>query len=213
VPSAQFAAANYDVVVIAASFGGLTIVREILSGIPPSFSAPILLVQHVGDDSPGHLPNILAPHTRLDVRQAEAGDRLRAGTVFVAPAGRHLVLDVNATLRLTESPRVNFTRPAADPLFSSAARTCGARTLGVILSGRQSDGTRGALDVRAASGVVIAQEPDSCLARGMPESAIRAGAVDLVLPPRLISMALVSLVTVLGVPAVFGLGSRSRTAA
>jgi two-component system chemotaxis response regulator CheB len=212
-PAAQFAGSNYDVVVIAASYGGLTILSEILAAIPPTFSAAILVVQHVGEGSPGYMPKILSPHTPLEVRLVTAGERLRAGTVFIAPAGRHLVLDREASLCLAESPRVNFTRPSADPLFSSAAQACGSRTLAVILTGRLCDGTRGAGDVRAAGGVVIAQEPESCLARGMPDSAIRAGVVDLVLPPKLISVALVSLVTVPGVPAIFGFGPRPATAA
>lgn len=210
---ARFEGANYDVVVIAASFGGLTTIGDILRTLPPTFSAAVLVVQHVDEHSPGHVPKILAAHTRLDVRHAVAGDRLRAGTIVVAPPGRHLLLSEDATFVLSESPRVNFARPAADLLLSSAARVCGSRTLGVILTGRHCDGTEGAGAVRAAGGVIIAQEPESCVASGMPESAIRARAVDLVLPPTLIATALVSLVTVPGVPALFGFGGRPRTAA
>jgi two-component system chemotaxis response regulator CheB len=209
----RFDSANYDVVVVAASYGGLGILRAILGMLPAAFSAPLMVVQHVSDDSPGHIPNLLAPHTRLHVRHAAAGDRLRAGSVFVAAPGRHLLLGSDATCQLSNSSPVNFTRPAADPLFSSAARACGSRTLGVILTGRHRDGTIGAQDVRAAGGIIIVQEPDTCLAPGMPESAIQAGAVDLVLTPPLIAAALVSLVTVPGVPALFGFDGRPRSAA
>lgn len=195
-------------VVVAASLGGREVLEQLLAPLPADFPAPVLVVQHVGDRA-SHLPELLALRTQRPVRHAVTGERPRAGVVYVAPPGRHLAVDANGRCALREGHRVSFARPAADVLFRSAAAAFGARTLGVVLTGRLSDGAAGAEAIRQAGGVVLVQEPATCRAPDMPLAALRRGAAHLALPPAVLASALVGLVAVPGVPALFGLGARA----
>jgi two-component system, chemotaxis family, protein-glutamate methylesterase/glutaminase len=191
-----------DVVVVAASLGGRQPLAEILGLLPADFPVPMVVVHH----GSLNVPLMLAPHTRLVVKAAAHGDRLRAGHVYVAPTGgRHLIIGRSFRFTLIAGPRVNYARPAADVLFLSASRVYGARTLAVVLSGRLNDGAAGSADVRRAGGIVLAQDPATCRAPGMPEAAIDRGVVHCVLPPAALSAALTALITVPGATALFGM--------
>lgn len=198
-----------DVVVVATSLGGREALEQLVEPLAADFPVPVVVVQHVDEHSPSYLPELLARCTRLTVKHAEAGELLRPSTIFVAPPGRHLLVGVDRRCLLSEAPRVSFARPAADLLFVSAADVFGPRAFGVILTGRLSDGTAGARAIRAAGGVVLAQEPVSCRAPEMPEAVIRAGLAHLVLPPAALATALSVLVTVRGARAMLGLSSRA----
>lgn len=200
--------ASFDAVVIASSLGGPATLRQILSEVPADFPVPILIVQHLYAHFSGRAEAFLAG-SRLPVQWARHGERLRAGHVYLAPPDRHLRVTRWRTLRLSDEARVCYSRPAADVLFTSAAASFGARTLGLVLGGRLYDGTAGAAEIHQAGGVVIVQEPRTCRAPSMPQSALRRGVVDFVLPPERIPAALVSLVTVPGARALFGVERRS----
>lgn len=196
----------FDVVVMAASLGGLEALRRVLAPLPANFPAPILVAQHVDARSPSYLPALLKQSVGLAIKHAAVGERLQAGTVYVAPPGRHLLVRPPGECELCDGPRINFARPSADQLFSSAADAFGRRALGVVLTGRLSDGTAGAASIRRVGGVVLAQDPATCRAAGMPRSAIDRGVIDVVLPLPALADALIGLVTVPGVPALFGVG-------
>jgi two-component system chemotaxis response regulator CheB len=200
--------AEFDVVVVATSLGGRDALEQLLAPLPADFAAPILVVQHLDAHAHSYLPELLARRTPLSVRHAESGEPLRAATVYVAAPGRHLVIGVDEHCLLSDSAPVEFSRPAADPLFVSAAAVFGARTLGVILTGRLRDGSSGADAIRRAGGVVLAQTPATCRAAAMPEAAIRLGAVDLVLPLGSLGAAVLALVTVPGARASYGITAR-----
>lgn len=210
-PLPIFPGAQFDVVVLASSAGGISVLKTLVERLPESFPAPIMVVQHRPAFQPDLLRQILAQRTPMRVVQAETGQPLVAGRVYVAPPGRHLEVSDQGLCQLTDGDRVNFCRPAADILFSSAARRFGSRTLGVVLTGFLHDGAAGTSAIRAAGGVVIAQDPSTCLASSMPLAAIRNGA-DFLLPPRAISAALVSLVATTGVAEMFGVGRFRRAA-
>jgi two-component system chemotaxis response regulator CheB len=202
---------SFDLVVIAASLGGRAALTEVLAPLDGDFPIPILIVQHVGARYSA-LPELIGRHLRLVVRHPAAGERPHAGTVYVAPPDRHLLVAPDGSFRLSGAPPVHFTRPAADPLFASAAQAVGARALGVVLTGCLADGAAGAVAIREAGGVVLAQAPETCRAPDMPLAVIRARAADFVLPPAALGTALVSLVTVPGVPALFGVAPAGRAA-
>ena len=198
-------ATAFDVVVMAASLGGRAVLEQVLAPLPEDFPAPIVVVHHVTPQSPGYLPALLQRHTRLHVKHADVGERLCAGTVFVARPGYHLLVAQGGRLDRWDGPRVSFARPAADLLFASAAEVCRARTLGVVLTGRLHDGAAGASAIHRAGGIVMVQDPATCRAEGMPKAAIRRNAAHLVLPPEAVASALVALVAVPGMPEVLGL--------
>ncbi len=213
-PGLLFPEANFDAVVLGSSVGGLKVLEELLCGLPRGhFPAPIVVVQHIGASSVSYLPTILARCTSLRVKHVDDGERLRAGTVYVAPPDRHVRIAARGRLALSCDARVHFTRPAADPLFFSAAEVLGPRALGVVLTGHMIDGARGAIAMRALGGLIIAQDPATCAAPGMPLAAIRTGAVNFILPPDRIGAALTALVATPGLPAALGLVTARRVAA
>ncbi len=195
---------HQGIVVIAASLGGISTIESILAGTPAELPVPVVVVQHLSDRQPSWLVEILAPRVRLPVRWIEHREPLRAGVVHVAPVGHHVVVDEQRRGLLLDTPRINHCRPAADPLFTSAATHYGSGTIAVVLTGRLCDGASGARVVQRAGGVVIAQDPATCTAPGMPQAAIAAGGVHFVLPPVAIARALVALTMMPGARAMFG---------
>jgi two-component system chemotaxis response regulator CheB len=182
------------VVALAASAGGVEALGTVLAGLPPDFPAALVIVQHTAPGGPGLLADVLARRTELRVKRAEEGDLLRPGRAYCAPPDHHLLLRPDGTLELSAGPRVNYTRPAADPTFRSLAACCGPRAVAVVLTGGGADGAGGARAVKAAGGRVVVQSPETAEDPGMPESARETGCADLVLPLGEIAAALVRLV-------------------
>ncbi|MGW0687155.1 chemotaxis protein CheB [Streptomyces sp. NPDC002754] len=114
--------------------------------------------------------------------------------MYIAPPDRHLCVGTSRTLALTEEEPVNHARPAADPMFESAAKAYGSRTIACVLTGADGDGSRGITAVKKHGGTVIVQNPATAEFRGMPRSAINTGLVDLVLPLEDIAPAIARLV-------------------
>lgn len=191
---ASFAAGAFDVVAIAASAGGLNALGLVLSGLPEIFPAAVLVVQHLDPRHPSFMADILKRRTALQVKEAEEGERLKLGTVFIAPPNRHLLVNMDATIALTQTELVHFVRPSADLMFESVAAVFRDRAIAVVLSGTGSDGSMGVNAIKKMGGTVIAQDEESSEFFGMPAAAIQTGNVDRVLPLSEISGALVRLV-------------------
>jgi len=187
--------AAFDVVAIAASAGGLSALSALLSALPASFPAAVLIVQHVDPRHRSLMAEILARRSSLRIKEAEDGDSLAAGTVYIAPPNRHLLANSDGTLSLTQSELVHFVRPSADLLFESVAASYKDRAIAVVLTGSGSDGSMGVQAIKKLGGTVIAQDPQNAEFSGMPAAAIQSGAADFVLPLGEIAAALVSLVT------------------
>ena len=189
-----FTHTHFDLVVVAASAGGLMAIREVLSGLDDSFPAAVAIVQHLDPHRESQLTHILNRSTTLQVIQVNQMERLVPGRVYIAPPNHHVLIDQRGHLTLSMTPPIHFLRPAADPLFESAARYFGKRVIAVVLSGTGRDGSEGIKEIKAAGGMVIAQDIQSSQYTGMPEAAIETGSVDLVLPLKDISANLNSLV-------------------
>ncbi|MEO8089252.1 MAG: chemotaxis protein CheB [Gemmatimonadales bacterium] len=181
------------VIGIATSAGGLSALSRLLSALPPTLDAAILVVQHLDPARPSHLADILGRRTALPVKQAASDDRLQVGAVLIAPPGAHILVDPEGAVSLSQCPPVHFVRPAADRLFESIAGSFGARAVAVVLTGTGHDGATGAQAVKQAGGKVIVQDESTSEFFGMPKSAINAGRVDLILPLDEIAAALVAL--------------------
>jgi two-component system chemotaxis response regulator CheB len=142
------------------------------------------VVQHM----PAHFTRALADRLdaacALSVREAQAGDRPRAGLVLVAPGDRHLEFDASGAIALNDGPLVHGCRPAADVAMLSAAKVYGSRSIGVVMTGMGKDATAGAMAIRKASGRTFAQDESTSTIFGMPKSAIDAGAIEEVVPLR-----------------------------
>jgi two-component system, chemotaxis family, protein-glutamate methylesterase/glutaminase len=192
---------GFDVVLIAASQGGLRACRSIAEALPADFPAAVVYAQHRSPNAGTAVVDLLSRWSALDVRGGADGDTVAPGTLTVVPAGAHV--GVSAERRLTVGG-VNPANEQADELFTSAAEVYGARALAVVLTGRLSDGTRGVQAIKAAGGRVIVQDPDTAEQRSMPWNALATGCVDLVLDPARIGDALVALITVPGAAELFG---------
>jgi two-component system chemotaxis response regulator CheB len=189
-----FPDAAFDIVALAASAGGLTALSLVLSGLPAGFPATIVVVQHLDPRHRSLMADILSRRTALRVKQAEEGDRLEPSTVYIAPPNRHLLVNPDGSLSLSQSELVHFVRPSADLLFESVAASYKDRAIAVVLTGTGSDGTMGVQAIKKMSGTVIAQDGKTAEFSGMPVAAIQTGTVDFILPLDDIAPALVSLV-------------------
>lgn len=184
----------FDVVAVGASAGGLTAISELLASLPPEFPATIVVVQHLDPHHRSLMAEILSRRTGLRVKQAADGDYLAPATVFVAPPDRHLLVNPDGSLSLSQSELVHFVRPSVDLLFESVAAAYRDRVIGVVLTGTGSDGAMGTQAIKGMGGTVIAQSEESADFPGMPAAAIRTGSVDLILPLDQIAPKLVELV-------------------
>jgi two-component system chemotaxis response regulator CheB len=186
--------AAFDVVAVAASAGGLSALSEVLAGLPADFPAAIVVVQHLDPRHRSLMADILSHRTALRVTQADEGARLMPGTVFIAPPNRHLLVNPDGTLSLSQSELVHFVRPSADLLFESVAASYKEHAIAVVLTGTGTDGAMGVRAIKKTGGTVIAQDEKTAEFFGMPQAAIQTGRVDFVLPLEEISSALVTLV-------------------
>jgi two-component system chemotaxis response regulator CheB len=172
---------RYAIVVIAGSVGGVQALQKLLGALPPDFPLPIAIVQHRSAVEPNLLPRVLGRHTALKVKIAQDGDAPRAGTVYLAPPHRHLVVQGDETLALVDGRRIRHVRSSANPLFTSAAEVFGDGVIAVVLTGGDRDATDGVQTVRHHGGFVIAQDEATSAIFGMPASAIATGTVNEVL--------------------------------
>jgi two-component system, chemotaxis family, protein-glutamate methylesterase/glutaminase len=193
-PHVRFPAPAYDIVALGASLGGLEVISQILSALPADFPAAIVVVQHLSSAYPSYMADLLNRRTSLRVKQAASGNSLRSGMVYIAPPDHHLLVTPDRTLFLSQSERVNFVRPSVDVLFESVATSFKERMIGVVLTGRGCDGTKGVQAIRAIGGVVLAQKEETCASPSMPGFAIDTGCVDLILSPDQIPSALETLI-------------------
>ncbi len=189
-----FPNAAFDVVALAASAGGLTALRQIISTLPGDFPAAIVIVQHLDPRHRSLMARILSRETRLRVKEAEEGDCLVPQVVFIAPPNRHLLVNPDGTLSLSQSELVHFVRPSADLLFESVAASYKERAIAVVLTGSGTDGSMGARAIKKMGGTLIVQNKETSEFFGMPGAAIDGGTVDFILPLDEISTALVTLV-------------------
>jgi two-component system, chemotaxis family, protein-glutamate methylesterase/glutaminase len=162
-----------DIVVVAASAGGVEALRGLLSYLPGPIPAALLVVLHVPAVGGRVLPRILGRAGSLPASAAADGEAPLPGHVYVAPPDYHMLL-VEDRIRLSKGPRYNGHRPAADPLFISAALSGGPHTIAVVLSGTLDDGAAGAAAVERQGGAVVIQDPGESAYDGMPRAAIAA---------------------------------------
>jgi two-component system, chemotaxis family, protein-glutamate methylesterase/glutaminase len=181
-----------DIIVVGTSAGGIEALRVLLGTLPADLSASLFIVMHTSAEGPGMLAEILDRAGRLPATNAKDRERIRPGTIYVAPPDRHLLIEPGV-VRITRGPKENRFRPAVDPLFRSAAQTYGPRVVGVILTGYLDDGTAGLWTVKQLGGTTIVQDPSDALVPFMPQNALAHVQVDYCLPVEEIAPLLVRL--------------------
>lgn len=185
------------IIVLGSSTGGTEAIRVLLSAMPDDMPG-IAIVQHMPEGFTRSFSNSLNQISRLNVKEAENGDKLYRGRVLIAPGNKHMLLKRVGReyfVEIKEGPLVNRHRPSVDVLFRSAARYAGSNAIGVILTGMGNDGARGMKEMHDAGVHTIAQDEQSCVVYGMPKEAVKAGGVDDVVPLDKIDQHLVRLLT------------------
>ena len=170
-----------DVVVIGASAGGVTALRELFAKLPSDLDAGIAVVLHRSPVVESALAPVLAWRSALPVLEVLETRPFQSGNIYVAPRDQHLRVD-GKMLQLSRGPKEQHTRPAIDPLFRSAAAAYGSRVVGVLLSGTGDDGVSGLISITTAGGITLVQDPREAAYPQMPRSAIINDRVQGALP-------------------------------
>ena len=170
---AHDAAVGYDLVVVGTSWGGLAALRTLVSGLPASFMMAMVLVQHRHKDSDHLLRTLLQERTALEVCEVEDKMPLEHGRIYVAPPDYHTLIEPGHISLSTEAP-VRFSRPSIDVTFLSAADSYAHRTVGIVLTGANADGSEGLRRISDRGGMAIVQDPASAESALMPTAAVKA---------------------------------------
>ena len=172
------------IIAIGSSTGGTEALREVLSGLPADCPA-VMVTQHMPPGFTKSFADRLNSICRMHVKEAEPGERVLPGHVYIAPGGRHLLVKrsgANYMVEISEAEPVNRHKPSVDVLFRSVAEHVGRNAVGVMLTGMGRDGADAMRVMRDAGAYNLAQDEASCVVYGMPREAVAAGAVDEVLP-------------------------------
>jgi len=175
-----------DIIMVGCSTGGPQALMRLLPRIVERANQPILVVQHMPPTFTKILSEHIASYTGRPCREAEDGDIMKAGHIYVAPGNYHMRVSghrLSPVLKLDQGPQENFCRPAVDPLLRSLAEVFGANALACILTGMGQDGLAGAREFVAAGGTLFAQDEESSVVWGMPGAVAMAGLCTAVLPP------------------------------
>ena len=164
---------TYSIVVVAAGMGGISALGSLLQHLPANYGACVLVALRCEDQPPSTILEILQGYSSVPLGYARDGARVKQRMVFLAPPSHHLLVKVPNVLVVAPGGSRDNLVPSADHLFASAAAVYGRRVVGVVLSGRSHDGTKGLVDIEAAGGVGIVQLPETAGGAEMPSAAIR----------------------------------------
>jgi two-component system chemotaxis response regulator CheB len=182
-----------DIVVIGASLGEFQALCQLLEESSGKLDAALLVVLHTSPKGPRYIVDMLSQCTRMKVSYGEHGLQIERGNIYIAPPDHHMTVMPQGYLRLDQGPKVQFTRPAADPLFCSAAEFYGPRVIGVVLTGGGSDGTAGLRKIKALGGVAVVKDPAKARSPQMPQNALIGDSPDFTVPLREMAALLVRL--------------------
>jgi two-component system chemotaxis response regulator CheB len=175
--------AKTELVVIGASAGALSALTALMPSLPADFAPAVAVVVHVPARGPNLMAAVLSPHSALPILEIEDKEPVTPGTVYLAPADYHVLIESDRRFTLNADDPVNFSRPSIDVLFESAAAVFADRVLGIVLTGANADGALGLRAIRESGGLAVVQDPASAAVPDMPRAAIAAanphGVLDL----------------------------------
>ena len=169
--------------VIGGSSGSLSVLLSVLPKLQPLRKKAIVVVLHRKNSWDSTLPDIFSVHSSLQIKEAEEKEIIKAGSVYIAPADYHLLIERDGSFSLDVSEKINFSRPSIDVCMETIAEAYGKKAVGILLSGANADGVNGLLKIKHCGGFTIAQQPATADVDYMPRQAIEKGAVDAVLTP------------------------------
>lgn len=182
ISKSDFKSRRIDAIVIGTSTGGPKSLPQVLKKLPDNLNIPVFVVQHM----PPHFTKVFAE--RLDkicpmkVIEAENGMEVKPNTIYIAPGGEHMTIDIRHQIKFIEDPPIWGVKPAADKLFISASKVYNSNLIGVILTGMGRDGADGLRHIKDNGGITISEHQSTCVIYGMPKAAFETGKIDLVLP-------------------------------
>ena len=184
-PRGPAAVERPDLIVVAASTGGPEALGQLLGSLPTSFETPVVVAQHMPPIFTEHFARRLDRQIELPVREAQDGDLLRSGGVWILPGGKDssIVRENDVSVLRVSDVVTRGPKPSADRLFRSAAEVCGARTVAIVMTGMGRDGMLGAAAIVAADGRVLVQDCASSVVSSMPRAVIESGVTAQELPP------------------------------
>jgi two-component system chemotaxis response regulator CheB len=178
-----------EIVAIATSTGGPDALQELLPQLPADLPVGVIIVQHMPPGFTGPLAKRLNKISAIEVREAEHGDIVEAGKVYIAPAGRHITVQgyetkgmLKAKICLSDEPLGTLHRPSADVMMLSVAEAFGRYSCGIILTGMGNDGLKGITAIRGAGGITIGQDEASSAVYGMPRVCAQRGILHGIVP-------------------------------
>ncbi len=168
-------------IAMGASFGGMESVKKVITGLPSDFKIPIAVVLHIGSNNIDTYMSVLQKHSHYKVKEAEEKEALKEQTIYFAPPNYHLLIEEDFTLSLSTDEKVNFSRPAIDVLFETAAWSVKNHLIGILLTGSNKDGAAGLQTIKEHGGTTIVENPETASAKTMPETAIKICNPDYIL--------------------------------
>lgn len=180
------------IIVIGTSAGGVSALKNLISLLPADFPAPIFIVMHVQTYSISHLPELISRYSKIPALHPIDGQAIQKGHIYVAPPNFHMLIS-NHKIYLKYGPKVNYCRPAIDPLFYSAS-LYGRATIGILLTGRLNDGVAGLSAIKQSHGIAIAQDIEEAEFNELPKAALAGVSIDYCLPIKDIASLLIKIV-------------------
>ncbi len=177
---------GYRAVGLGISTGGPLSLQKVIPKISPKLSVPVFIVQHMPANFTKSLAERLNSLSEVEVKEAEDGEIVRSGVVYIAPGGLHMVIEKSIAnqvkIVITGKPVESLHHPSVDVMLSSLLKVYGKYTLGIIMTGMGHDGADAIKELKLLGGYSIAQDEDSCVVFGMPKAIVDAGFADIVLP-------------------------------
>ncbi|KQS30941.1 chemotaxis protein CheB [Dyadobacter sp. Leaf189] len=184
---------NRDIVVIGASAGGVTALKEVVACLPGDLKAAVFIVQHLSPETKSYLPEILSYAGNLPAAHPKDGEIIEAGRIYVAKPDYHMIVEDN-TISVKKGPKENRFRPSIDVTMRSVACQFGGRAIGIVLTGRLTDGTSGLWSVKEMGGTTIVQAPEDSMFADMPNNVIKHIDVHHIVPLQEIGPLIIELV-------------------
>lgn len=178
-----------NLVAIGTSTGGPVALQKVLAKLPENFPAPIVVIQHMPGTFTGAFSERLNTQCNIQVKEAETGDKLKAGVAYIAPGGKQMLVEKNAgqlSLRIVDEIPNQTYKPSVDVTYASINKVVPNNTLAVVLTGMGADGCKGAMLLHSSGSIVWAQDEESCVVYGMPAAVVDAGITEKIMDVELI---------------------------